>query len=79
MRTFRMRNIYREGSAWRIFLLRLAVLAVPVYLAAVLVWKYALGKSWLYSVGGYPLGMLAAGVIYCGVTSALIRRQRSSS
>jgi hypothetical protein len=44
---------------------------VPVYLAAVLVWKYALGRSWLYSVGGYPLGILAAGVIYCGVTSAL--------
>lgn len=60
----------------RIFLTRIAILPLPVYVVAVLVWRFALTRSWLYSLAVWPLDMLIGGVIYCAVTSFYLHRRR---
>jgi hypothetical protein len=60
----------------RLFLIRFSYLTLPVYVAAVLIWRYALGQSWRYSLGGVPLGLLLGGLIYCGATTAYLAHRR---
>jgi hypothetical protein len=62
---------------WKFFGLRFAVMALPVYLIAAVVWKFALGASWLYSVAGVPLGLLFGGILYCAATAAFLVRRRA--
>jgi hypothetical protein len=60
---------------WQVFRTRAAVMPLPVYVAAVLVWKFALGQSWLYSLAGVPLGLLAGGLLYCAASSVFLLRR----
>lgn len=66
----------QQFNAISIFLCRVAVLAVPVYVVAVLVWKFALHQSWLPSLAGVPLGLFIGGVVYSLVTSLVISKRK---
>jgi hypothetical protein len=65
---------WAAGTFWQLFLRRAAVMPLPVYVAGVLVWRFALRQSWQYSLAGVPLGLLAGGLIYCAASSVLVRR-----
>jgi hypothetical protein len=67
------------GNPWKSFLKRVVVLAIPVYVAAVIVWRYALGESWLYSLASIPLGLLIGGIIYSAVFSFFVRSRRDGA
>jgi H+/gluconate symporter-like permease len=54
---------------WKTFLIRISVLAIPVYVVAAIVWKFVLAQSWLYSLAGVPLALLLGGIISCATMS----------
>jgi hypothetical protein len=59
----------------RLFVFRVAYLALPVYVIAAFVSRYAFSQSWTLSLAGVPLGMFIGGLLYCGATAAFITRR----
>lgn len=55
---------------WKKFLARVAVLALPVYPVAVIIWRFALAQSWLDSLVGLPLALFVMAIIQCAVMSS---------
>jgi hypothetical protein len=64
----------RAQSESQSLLLRILYLPVPVYVAAVVFWRFALQAGWALSLAGVPLALLIGGVIYCLFLSYLYRR-----
>ena len=70
-------SVQKAGDVWRLLVVRVGYLALPVYVCAVLIWRFALGQSWLLSFAGVPLGLFIGGLIYSIITSNLIQRRRA--
>jgi len=54
---------------------RILILAIPVYVMGVIVWRFALHQSWTLSFAGGPLGLFIGAVIYSLIVSFYQRRR----
>lgn len=64
------------GAKARTFFLRIVIIVAPVYVVAVLIWKFAFHMSWAYSLVGVPLGLLIGGIVVCFLLAYLDRLNR---